>query len=493
MRQPPPPSPSKFIKSDYKESDYESDFDRGKIITPVWRPSTANDSDSEPMYYKPIRPVLSTPASSRPQSQISDVLSPMPPTVFDQPIKFDGPPRPKFQPIEKPKQTSPFPQQQRSSTATGAQHQLQQQQQTIFKPTPVVPKPVAPFRPQSQQQQPQQFYTAVSGPPQHIATETRNQMHMRESTETSQRVVNMTQTKRIIQFDASRSSFEQHSSQQQQQPQQHPVLQQPQSAPHQAFPPPTFGTESPVSRAASARQPIVTTPTPTKFVPTRESRDTCYESSEVESTRIRPLWTPNASDTDEPQYRRVNAPRSMSQPRTMHDGATPILTPMDFDNKPVELPSKITFSAAKPNTTATGTAPGPVPVVGQHKTQTLDRYSSSKSTTMKQYSSSCSSSSSSATSKGTKPIGPDAFVLKPESPPQYGYFGGNDHQQHHQQQQHSGLKSYASDVAVDRSNQAGTPGNAPQAYRDESRVSQYGEYTAVLCCNIFGNMIDLNL
>lgn len=445
------PSPSKFVKSDYKESDYESDLDR-KNITPVWRPSTANDSDSEPMYYKPIRAVLSTP-SSRPMSQISDTCSPMPPTVFDQPPKFDGPPRPKFQPIEKPKQTSPFPQPQRSAGPPP---------QTLFKPTPVVPQ-----RPLPQQQQ-QQYYTAVSGPPQHIASETRNQLHMRESSETANRVINMTQTKRIIQFDTTQSNFEHHSGgggfQQQQQHQQRPV---------------------------AARQPVqtATTPTPTKFVPC-ESRNTNYES-EVDAARIRPLWTPNASDSEEPQYRRVNAPSascSASMPRS--NGSAPVQTPMEFDNKPVELPSKINFSSLQQQqqqqNQKTQSSSSNV-----HKTQTLDRYTSSSSsstmTTKKtQHISTKQHEHSTNQSFGAAPK--PAFDLKPEAPPEYGYFTEIE-----QRSPASGMKSslhtrsqqFMSDVAHDvtrRNNGSAAvdldqqqSNGSPQAYRDESRVSQYGE------------------
>ena len=94
---PPPPSPSKFMKGEFKESDYESDYD--SKIKPIWRP---NESDSEPMYYKPIRPVL-TPTGRK--SNVSDEFTPLPPTEFEKPLQSDGPPRPKFEPIDKPKTT----------------------------------------------------------------------------------------------------------------------------------------------------------------------------------------------------------------------------------------------------------------------------------------------------------------------------------------------------------------------------------------------------
>lgn len=401
----------------------------------------------------------------------------MPPTILDQLPKFDGPPRPKFQPIEKPKQTSPFPQPSNSKSSA------QPPTQKLFKPTPVVPARPQP-QPQAQrpQQPPQQqplstqFYTAISGPPQHIASETRNQMHMRESTETSQRIVNMTQTKRIIQFDAgsSSSSFEPKTfavsqptpspqpPQQKQQQQQQPPQQQWQS--HS------------VSRPAPTP---ATAATPTKFVPF-EMRDTAYES-EVESTRIRPLWTPNASDGDEPQYRRVNAPlasRSASMPRSTNGSQQQIPTPMEFDNKPVQLPTPINLNALPQQQPKQLGSSNQV----QHKTQTLDRYSSATKTTTQKFTTTKQSSTNQTVNK-------QSFDLQPEAPPEYGFIGALE-----QQSPVAGMKAtlaartqqFMNDVAQEtarRSNGHGQPqpstsaanGGSPQAYRDESRVSQYGE------------------
>lgn len=422
VRIPPPPSPSKFIKGEFRESDYESDYDRK--IAPIWRPT---DSDSEPVSYKSIRPVLSTPIS-RPTSQISEGFSPMPPTVFDQPPKFDGPPRPKFQPIEKPRITTP-------TQKPAAQH--------LFKPTPVIPKAQPQQQPMRPQQPPQfstQFYTAVAGPPQHIASETRNQIQLRESTESSKRVVNMTQTKRVIQFEANQSNFEE----------------------RRASFPYTVSEPAP-SRMFNRVAPPAT---PTKFVPA-EFHDSEY-TSVVDSTRIRPLWTPNQSDSEqEPQYRSVNAPqmiRSASMPRS-NSQCGRVQTPMDFDNKPVELPSKITFDP-KPRTVTS-------------KTQTLDRHSSSSTSFVKKSSNSYKSQQQTYSGEN----GRQDVVLKPASPPQYGFIPSLE-----ERSPVAGMKSslasrtekFMNDVSGDvlRSNGRQASGNGtsgPQAYRDESRVSQYGK------------------
>lgn len=421
VRAPPPPSPSKFIKGEFKESDYESDYDHK--IAPIWRP---NDSDSEPVYYKSIRPIL-TPTGGGRTSNLSDGMSPIPPTAFEQPLKFDGPPRPKFQPIEKPKPTM---QQQPILKPT--------QQQHVFKPTPVParaqtqPPPPRPYQPQAQQTQPKQYYTAVTSIPQHIATETKNQMHMRESTESSHRVVNMVQTKRVIQFDARKSEFEERL---------------------EPFP----YTVDAKNNQYQQRNRLPPPPTPTKFVPA-EFRDTDYES-EVESTKIRPLWTPNPSDSDEPQYRRVNPPqqtRSASVPRTYGR----VMTPMEFDNKPIELPSKIEISTTPRNF---------------NQTQTLDRFSSKKSHI-------------SLTKNTTTTTTRDDIALKPASPPKYGFIPSIE-QQSPIHGMHTTLASKAQqfmkDVSGDVQRGVTKPilkkaplngdDNAPHAYREESRVSQYGK------------------
>lgn len=58
----PVPSPSKFIRSDIRESDYESDFD-GRI-PPIWRPS---DSEPDEPTYRPVRPNLQSSTPQKPQ------------------------------------------------------------------------------------------------------------------------------------------------------------------------------------------------------------------------------------------------------------------------------------------------------------------------------------------------------------------------------------------------------------------------------------------
>lgn len=233
------------------------------------------------------------------------------PSQFKSPApQFYEAAKPKFEPIEKMKYVENKPK--------------------VFKPTPVTPAKSSAFSSytenasQSSNQSksyyystaPQQpsnthYYTAVTGPPIHnaVATETSNVMHMKESTENSHRVVNISNTRRVISLE-------------------------PTSRLTQELEPFPYSPDQ-SSYKSSARVPPP--PTPTKFIP-GEFRESDYDS-EIESTRIRPIWTPNQSDSDNPQYRRVRPPssRSSSVPRCYER----VMTPMEFDTGPVIMPTKI--------------------------------------------------------------------------------------------------------------------------------------------------------
>lgn len=258
----PPPSPSKFIKGDFHESDYESDVS-------LHYPTRSQ--------YKPVRPLLTPTAGGR--STLG--RTPTPPTEFDRPPTFEGPPRPKFQPIEKQVETK--------------QQKMAQPQVVRPKPMPAKPVPQKQQQPpmqaqhqyqhhvheQQQHQQMQQhqynqqqmqqqhhrnheekvrrevyhsepvthtYYTAVAGVPQHlsnaVATETSKHMQMKESTEKSQRTVNVTHTRRVIALDDHQTQRT------------HKEEQKLEPFPYQA-PPVSMRT----------RQRVPPPPTPTKFIP----------------------------------------------------------------------------------------------------------------------------------------------------------------------------------------------------------------------------------
>lgn len=86
LRTGPPPMPSKFIKGRFTDSDYESDFEAVRIA-PKWKPSM---SDTEEPRYRRVRaPRLVSQGRSRSQEP-----EPLAPSQFEQPPRFDGPPRP---------------------------------------------------------------------------------------------------------------------------------------------------------------------------------------------------------------------------------------------------------------------------------------------------------------------------------------------------------------------------------------------------------------
>lgn len=304
---PPPPSPSRFVKGEFRESDYESDYE-GRI-PPIWR---VGDSDSEPAY-RPVRPNL-TPSGRMSQTS---ARTPTPPSEFDNPPQIVGPPRPKFEPIEKPKSTVKFD-----------DNRKHVPKPVVFKPKPVnakpettvtdiiVATPAVPEKPiilepgtppeigYAPGPKKTQYYRSTTSAPYHnaVQTETSNIMHFNESTEHCHRTVSLQQTTKVIKFgDQSRKTEEFSSTQ---------------------VPPP---------------------PKPRRFVP-GEFRESDYES-EVEGARIRPKWVPSGSDNEEPRYRKVRAPaamRSSSVPAPRER----VLTPMEFDTQPPLMPLEQSTTAA---------------------------------------------------------------------------------------------------------------------------------------------------
>lgn len=294
---PPPPSPSKFVKGEFRESDYESDYE-GRI-PPIWR--TGDDSGPG---YRPVRPNLT------PSGRISQTSArtPTPPSEFDNPPQIVGPPRPKFEPIEKPKSTVKFD-----------ETRKQIPKPVVFKPKPVSAKPevlvtdtivatpaipekpiiLEPGTPPEIGYAPgpkkTQYYTSKTSTPYHnaVQTETSNVMHFNESTEHCHRTVSLQQTTKVIKF----------------------------------------GDQTKREEFKSYASPSA--PKPKKFVP-GEFRESDYES-EVDSAKIRPKWAPSGSDTEEPRYRKVRAPaggRSSSVPASRER----VLTPMEFDTVPPLMP-----------------------------------------------------------------------------------------------------------------------------------------------------------
>lgn len=186
---PPPPSPSKFIKGEFRESDYESEYE-GKI-RPIWRPT----DPPEDLTFRPVKPVL-TPVSGKTQNT---GRTPTPPTAFEEPPSFSGPPRPKFEPIDKPKTTAKVKEVTVEATKLikpkPVQPQIPSPIETIYA-TPAS-KPISDFilKPGSP---PKMDYAP---PPGYV--EKSNIVNFTESTASSKRVVSVQQTTRVMQFGSS--------------------------------------------------------------------------------------------------------------------------------------------------------------------------------------------------------------------------------------------------------------------------------------------------
>ncbi|KAK9882441.1 hypothetical protein WA026_021472 [Henosepilachna vigintioctopunctata] len=270
VKHPPVPSPSKFVKSEFRESDYESDYD--KPIPVIWNPSGPDDS----AHYRPVRPVL-TPTGRK--SQIGK--TPTPPTEFEVPSKVDSMFRPKFEPIDKPK-------------TTPTTHGLvkPETKNVVFKPRAISANQAAdisryiPLRPGTPPELayatgPQtQIYRSTTSMPYHnaVQTETSNIVRFKESNEKCHRTVSVEQSTKVIKFGEKQNN----------------IIVQPQKLemmrPKIKAPPPA---------------------SPKKFVP-GESRETDYES-DIENIKIKPKWAPSGSDTEDLHYRSVRPPSSASR------------------------------------------------------------------------------------------------------------------------------------------------------------------------------------
>lgn len=416
---PPPPSPSKFVKGEFRESDYESDYE-GRI-PPLWNPS---ESETD-IHYKPVHPVLSS--SGRHSRSSTGARTPTPPTEFDNPPQIEYPPRPKFEPIEKAKQT--IKHEEILKTAP--------KQQVVFKPKAVQAKPMMelivatpakpsftlkPGSPPQMAYAPEKrYYHSVTSTPYSNATqtETSNIMHFNESTEKSHRVVSVQQTTRVIKFgetqkEAGLEPF--------------PYKPEPEKPKRSTVPPP---------------------PKPKKFIP-GEFRESDYES-EVDNAKIKAKWKPSQGLVGEPQYKRVCPPsptllRSASVPVTRQQ----ISTPMEFDTQP--------------------------PIITSTR-EIYDNQSFKRVSDFKRYEDKKSQ---------------EVTQMKPGSPPEYAFSPvskatklATKHMEDMTQSFRSTTQRFANDIMTDVKKQKPSEAEDPQAYREESRVAEYGKFYIFI--NIFQN------
>ncbi|KAI8039392.1 hypothetical protein M5D96_008116 [Drosophila gunungcola] len=421
----PSPIPAQRKTPAAEFSDYSSEIDeRFRSV------SRANESDAEIKGYRVVFPPTPTPRTNiATNGHKSPVVVITPSPMEFEPTPQDGSyARPKFEPIGKE-----------------IRHEIKTESSSSKHGGQVYSGHAAAAAAAIQSNaRPTMYYNAVAGAPMHlakIASETKNVMQMHESTESSQRVVNMQQTKRIIHFDSPQEQRDQQ------------IL--------EPFP------YSPATSRTPSRQSHLPPPaTPTKFVP-GEFRESDYES-EIEGARIQPLWSPYGDGLTK-GFRRVAPPqgagRSCSLPRTYER----VLSPMEFDRGP-EMPSKIHVDV----NTLRKEQRGGSTVTTQHRTQSLNRNSTMRQQQQQQQQ---QQSMDQVDRAGTLP--------------RYGY--SNLQQQAENQgrrlgstflqKSHQFVDDVSRDVRSAASNgmrpgfkRAPSEGSSqqPQAFRDESRVSQYG-------------------
>lgn len=315
----------------FKDTEFEqSDSSRSH---PIWRPAHDSDTESAPQY-RSIKPIL-TPTTGR-SSAVSMGPSPIPANEFERPQKF---------------------------TLSTEQLSTVARDSHVLKPKAVSACSASnqPKQYPTQSSHSPQFYMAVAGPPYHNQKniiDTSSHMKTHESMECSQRTMTSSSTR--IMFED----------------QQH----------HQrnAFDVPMEQIPFTVSPTPSiTRQKLRPPPTPTKFMK-GEFRESDYDS-EIESIKIRPVWTPN--QFSELENIRIGNFRHVSPPTPSRGASVPkhhferILTPMEFDVNTVEMPTPIKCLPLSSPSFGNQSA-------NQFKTQTLDRFRTKKTKTTSQFGSS---------------------------------------------------------------------------------------------------------
>lgn len=353
-RGPPPSKPSKFVKGEFHESDYESDYE-GRPV-PKWKPA---DSDGEDQIYGTVRA-----PHDKPKTHRHHVRTPTPPTVFDKPPEYEGPPRPKIdfpesepeverektpeiiipekiedvKPLPKivpkegkifksqPKRAEPPPRRSPSPVLTPGSPPLEgyvpppKRQPPPPQPQPPPPQPQPP--PPQPQPQPSRFSNAVG-------VESTKITKIADSSQHHQRFVTMQQTTRVIKFSDSRTGTSTSETQEIKVPQEKPKVVVREERIEKPLPPlePFPFTPEPERQKKPRGAPP---PMPKKFRKgefTESDYDSDYEG------RVRPKWQPLDSDTEDPSYARVKPQLHSDRTSSKSRERTPT-PPTQFDTPP---------------------------------------------------------------------------------------------------------------------------------------------------------------
>ncbi|XP_051161941.1 muscle M-line assembly protein unc-89 isoform X2 [Leptopilina boulardi] len=368
----PSPSPSKFVRSEFRESDYESDFDSRRST--LWKSQGSATIDRT---HKSVKSNLTSTGKPRPASWAEPSL-PTPPVL-----------------IESTKE----------SIKKDISHQGDKSKSKSVL-LPGSPPEIAYAPPVTESRQ--TYYEGRTGTPFHnaVGTELKKTVRMDESTENTRRILTVEQTSRVIKFgDKSNKSYE-------------------------------TSTNEHCKNSYNV-------PMPKKFVQ-GQFRESDYES-DIDAGKIRPKWTPADSDTEEPRYRKVQAPR-ISRPRSIGpiQSTTPIVTlPSESENERSETDMRSSSMTTQRLINDQSLKPGSPPEFGYSSGQELRQTANHVAT---KHMSDMTSSFKSKTEKFVHDIQSD--LLKKRSKPI--------------------LKHHSVDGAV-------TDGDDdPRTYREEKRLSQYG-------------------
>lgn len=190
----------------------------------------------------------------------------------------------------------------------------------------------------------QTYYEGRTGTPFHnaVGTELKKTVRMDESTENTRRILTVEQTSRVIKFgDKSNKSYETSTNQH--------------------------------------SKNSYNVPMPKKFVQ-GQFRESDYES-DIDAGKIRPKWTPADSDTEEPRYRKVQAPR-ISRPRSIGpiQSTTPIVTlPSESENERSETDMRSSSMTTQRLMNDQSLKPGSPPEFGYSSGQELRQTANRKS------------------------------------------------------------------------------------------------------------------
>lgn len=190
----------------------------------------------------------------------------------------------------------------------------------------------------------QTFYEGRTGTPFHnaVGTELKKTVRMDESTENTRRILTVEQTSRVIKFGENQTDK-------------------------------SYGTSMDQQQQYKNSYSV---PVPKKFVQ-GQFRESDYES-DVDAGKIRPKWTPADSDTEEPRYRKVQAPRA-TRPRSIGPiQSSPIVTwPSESENERSESEMRSSMMSQRLNEQVL--KPGPPPEFGYASGKELRQTANRKS------------------------------------------------------------------------------------------------------------------